>query len=114
MQSFGGQRSIRFTAMNIAEAMAKLWIGDSISVNGEGYGAISEGLARYLATQFIESKYGKDVADVERLRQRVSYAAISTRDAPMALVSPIDDYYYPEVANKGAMAWRILAKAGRR
>ena len=98
------------TAMNIAEAMAKLWIGDSISVNGEGYGAISEGLARYLATQFIESKYGKDVADVERLRQRVSYAAISTRDAPMALVSPIDDYYYPEVANKGAMAWRILAK----
>ncbi|MEO7539827.1 MAG: hypothetical protein ABIV21_07355, partial [Pyrinomonadaceae bacterium] len=25
-------------------------------------------------------------------------------------VSPIDDYYYSEVANKGAMAWRILAK----
>ena len=98
------------TAMNIAEAVAKVWLGGSTLVNGEGYGVISEGLARYIATQFIESKYGKDVAEIERLRQRNSYAAVSKRDAPMSVVSPLDDFYYPEVANKGAMAWRILAK----
>ena len=98
------------TAMNIAEAAAKLWLGNAVAVNGEGYGVISEGLARFVATQFIESKYGKDVADVERLRQRNAYAAVSKRDAPMSMVSPIDDYYYPVVANKGAMTWRILAK----
>ena len=28
----------------------------------------------------------------------------------MTTVAPIDDYYYPVVANKGAMAWRIVAK----
>lgn len=98
------------TAMNIAEAVAKMWLGGANAVSGEGYGVISEGLARYIATQFIESKYGKDVAEIERLRQRNSYAAVAKRDAPMSMVSPLDDFYYPEVANKGAMAWRILAK----
>lgn len=98
------------TAMNIAEAVVKIWLGGATSTNNEGYGVISEGLARYIATQFIESKYGKDVAEIERLRQRNSYAAVSKRDAPMSMVSPLDDFYYPEVANKGAMAWRILAK----
>lgn len=98
------------TAMNLAEAAAKLFIGNTIAVSGEGYGIISEGLARYAATQFIESKFGKDVADVERLRHRSAYAAVSKRDAPMATVAPIDDYYYPVVANKGSMAWRMLAR----
>lgn len=98
------------TAMNVVEAAAKLWLGGSLTVNGEGYGVITEGMARYLATEFIESKFGKDVADIERLRQRTSYAAVSKRDAPMGMVAPLDDYYYPAVANKGAMAWRLLAK----
>ncbi len=98
------------TAMNIAEAAAKLWLGGSVVVNGEGHGVITEGMARYLATEFIESKFGKDVADVERLRQRTSYAAVSRRDAPMGTVAPLDDYYFPAVANKGAMTWRLLAK----
>ncbi len=98
------------TAMNFAEAAAKLSLGSVVSVTGEGHGAISEGLTRYIATQFIESKFGKDVADVERLRQRTAYAAVSKRDAPISIASPIDDYYYPVVANKGAMAWRLLAK----
>jgi len=98
------------TTMNIAEAAAKLWIGGSASVTGEGYGVISEGLARYLATQFIENKFGKDVADVERLRQRSSYAAVSRRDAALSKASPLDDYYYSAVANKGAMVWRLLVR----
>jgi hypothetical protein len=98
------------TAMNIAEATAKLWLGGVVAVSGDGHGVVTEGLSRYIATQFIESKYGKAVADVERLRQRISYAAVSKRDAPLSTVAPIDDYYYPEVANKGAMTWRILSK----
>ncbi len=98
------------TAMQIAEAAAKLWLGSAVSVKGDGYGTITEGLSRYIATQFIEQRFGKDVADIERLRQRSAYAAVSDRDAPMTTVSPIDDYFYPEVANKGAMAWRILAR----
>lgn len=99
-----------FTVMNIAEAMAKLWLGNAVSVTGNGHGVIGEGLSRYIAIQFIEQKYGKDVADIERLRQRSAYAAVSKRDAPMSTISPLDDFYYQAVANKGAMAWRILAR----
>ncbi len=97
------------TAMNIAEAAARLWVGNAASVSGDGFGVVSEGLTRYLATQFIESKFGKDVADVERLRQRNAYAGVAKRDGPMAMASPLDDYYYPVVANKGAMSWRLIA-----
>lgn len=98
------------TAMNIADAVAKLWIGGSVSVAGDGFGVIREGLTRYVATQFIESKYGSEIAEVERLRQRTAYAAVARRDAPLNLVSPLDDYYYPAVANKGSMIWRLMAK----
>src|SRR6185369_13368795 len=77
---------------------------------GDGQGVLREGLPRYLATQFIESKYGKEVADIERMRQRNAYAAVVSRDSPLGSVAPLDDYYYPEVANKGAMIWRLLAK----
>lgn len=101
------------TALFVAEGIAKLWLGGSVSISGDGGGALREGMARYLATQFLESKYGKDVADVERLRQRVAYAAVVQRDSPINTVSPLDDYYYTVVANKGAMIWRLLSqKAG--
>ena len=43
-------------------------------------------------------------------RQRTAYAAVSKRDIPMSQVSPLDDFYYQEVANKGSMSWRLLAK----
>jgi hypothetical protein len=98
------------TAMTIADAVAKTWLGNMVTITGDGYGVIREGLSRYIATQFLESKYGKEIADVERLRQRTAYAAISKRDAPLNIVAPLDDYYYPEVANKGAMIWRLLAR----
>jgi tetratricopeptide (TPR) repeat protein len=71
---------------------------------------IREGLARYVATQFLEKQFGKNIADIERLRQRTAYAVVVKRDSPLSMVSPIDDYYYPTVANKGAMIWRLLAK----
>ena len=98
------------TALIIAEAVAKVWLGNDVQVYGNGYGVIREGLVRYISTQFLESKFGKDVADVERLRQHTAYSAISQRDAPLNIVSPVDDYFYTEVANKGAMVWRLLAK----
>ena len=98
------------TAMTIADSIAKLWIGNSVSLTGDGSGVLREGLSKYIATQFLESKFGKEIADVERQRQRVAYASVSRRDAPLTIVSPLDDYYYPEVANKGAMVWRILAR----
>jgi len=98
------------TAMMIAESVAKIWLGNAVSVGGDGFGVIREGLARYLATQFLESKFGKDIADVERQRQRIAYTAIVKRDSALTVVSPLDDYYFPAVANKGAMLWRLLAK----
>jgi hypothetical protein len=102
------------TAMNIAEAVVRMWISGSIAVTGDGQGVIREGLPRFIATEFIENKYGKDVADVERTRQRSAYYSVARRDAPLSSVSPLDDYYFAEVANKGAMFWRLLdRRAGR-
>ena len=98
------------TAMNIAEAVAKIWIENSVALNGDGFGVLQEGLAQFIATQFLESKYGNEIADIERLRQRTAYAAIVKRDAPLNIVSPLDDYFYTAVSNKGAMVWRLLAK----
>ena len=98
------------TAMNVAEAVAKTWLGNASIVRGEGYGALREGLSRFIATQFIEKQFGKDVADVERLRQRTAYAAVARRDAPLMQVSPLDDYFYASTGNKGAMIWRLVAR----
>lgn len=108
--AFRRQKIDAQTAMTIAEAVAKLWIGNAVAVGGDGFGVVREGLPQFIATQFLESKYGKDIADIERLRQRVAYAAIVKRDAPLTVVSPLDDYYFAAVSNKGAMIWRLLAK----
>lgn len=97
-------------AMMIVDSVAKTWLGGSVLLSGDGNGVIREGLAKYIATQFLESKFGKDIADIERQRQRVAYASVSRRDSPLTVVSPLDDYYYSEVSNKGAMVWRILAR----
>lgn len=93
---------------SMVEGIAKSYLGNLISVRGDGYGVIREGLARFIADQFIEQEFGENVADVERLRQRTSYSAISDRDAPLNIVSPVDAYYYTESANKGAMIWAHL------
>src|SRR5436190_6139182 len=98
------------TAMNISDASAKLWFADSVRVAGDGYGVVREGLSRFFATQFLENKYGKGAADVERMRQRVAYSIVSQRDAPLTLVAPLDDSYFSAVAYKGAMIWRVLSR----
>lgn len=98
------------TAMNIAESVAKVWLGNVNAVGGDGFGTIRNGLSRYIATQFLEQKYGKEIADIERMRQRTAYAAVIKRDSPLTIVSPVDEYFFVSTANKGAMIWRVLAK----
>jgi hypothetical protein len=98
------------TAVQVGEAVAKLWIGGATPVRGEGVGVITEGLTRYLANAFLEKQYGRETADAERLRQRLAYAAVSKRDAPLARTTPLDDTYYTSVANKGAMVWRLIER----
>jgi hypothetical protein len=96
------------TAMTISEAIARLWIGADTAVRGEGHGVVREGLARFLATLFIEKQFGADAAEAERGRERVAYAAISKRDGPLARTTALDPTYLNSVANKGAMVWRLV------
>ena len=100
------------TVLTIAEAVTKVWLGNQTILRGEGYGAIQDGLARFVATQFIEKQFGKDAADIERLRQRTSYSAVAKRedDPPLALNSPSIQTYFASVPNKGAMIWRLAAR----
>ena len=107
---FDRQKLDSNVVMTLAETVAKIYFGGAANIRGDGDGVIREGLSKYLATQFIEQKYGQSITDTERLRQRTSYSAIAARDAPLTVVSPLDDFYYAEVANKGAMIWRLLAK----
>ncbi len=98
------------TAMTISESVIRNWIGASTPISGDGGGAIREGLVRFLATEFLEAKFGKEIADIERMRQRTAYAAVSKRDAPLSQITPLDDYFFVTNANKGAMIWRLLSK----
>lgn len=98
------------TAVVLADAVAKVWLGNAAEVTGDGYGAVREGLARFLATQFVESVFGTEAADVERLRQRIAYGAVSRRDGPITQISPIDDFYFSAMTNKGALIWRRLVR----
>jgi len=96
------------TVQNIAEAAAKLSL--AAKARDDGFGVISEGLSRFIATQFISETYGEPVADAVRARQRAAYSAVVGRDIPLGTVSPLDDVYFGEVANKGAMLWALLDK----
>ena len=108
--TFKRQKIDSNTAMTVADVIARMWLGGLINIDGEAGGVLREGLPRFIATQFIENKYGKEIADIERLRQRTAYSAIVKRDAPLNIVSPLDDYYFSAVTNKGAMIWRLLSK----
>ncbi len=98
-------------ALFIAEAMARLWIGGAAAVRGEGFGAVREGLARHLATQFLERRFGGETAQSERLRQQLSLASIARRDPPLVQATLLSEAYATTVINKGAAAWRLIARA---
>lgn len=106
---FNRQKLDLQTTTTVSEGVIKTWLGNVVKVEGDGYGVIREGLSRYIMTEFLEKKFGKEVADLERLRQRTNYSAISLRDAPLNILSPIDGYYYTSSANKGAMIWNYLS-----
>jgi tetratricopeptide (TPR) repeat protein len=96
------------TAMTVAEAVARLWIGADTPVRGEGHGVLDAGLTRFVAALFIEKQFGADEAEAERGRERVAYAAIAKRDGPLSRSTPADPTYLNSVANKGAMIWRLV------
>lgn len=98
------------TALLIAEAIARVWVGGATPVRGEGSGAVREGLSRYLALLFLEKQFGLEVADVERMRGRVAYAAIARRDAPLSQSTPLLETHYTASINKGAQAWRLVER----
>jgi hypothetical protein len=97
------------TVLTIAESVAKAWIGNAKPIQGEAQGVIREGLPRFIANEFIEKQYGKDSAENERFRQRVSYTNIAKNEAPISVSTPLDSTHYLVSANKGAMIWRLLS-----
>jgi hypothetical protein len=106
--AFRRQKIDSQTAMTVADAVAKIWLGNAKLAKGEGYGVVREGLSRYIATQFIEKQFGKNAADAEKFRQLTAYATVARSDAPFNLAAPLDSTYYPSVTYKGAMIWRVI------
>ena len=98
------------TALSVAEMIGRLWIGDQTPVRGEGSGVLRDGLVRFMATQFLEKQFGRDAIMSELYRQRLAYAAVAQRDAPLARANPIDSTYFGSVPNRGAMFWRLIER----
>ncbi|HEX8351832.1 MAG TPA: tetratricopeptide repeat protein [Pyrinomonadaceae bacterium] len=99
------------TAMQVADSVARLWVGGANGVEGEGAGAVREGLPRYLAALFLEKQFGKAVADAEWMRMAILYAPVAERAPPLSKLSPSFDTYFNSSSNKGALVWRIVAAA---
>src|SRR5687767_12196589 len=96
------------SALSVAETVVRLWIGGQTPVRGEGGGVLRDGLVRFLATQFLEKQFGRDAIMSELYRQRLAYAAVAQRDAPLARSTQIDSTYFGSVPNRGAMFWRLV------
>jgi hypothetical protein len=96
------------TALSIAEAVARLWLGGQTPIHGDGSGVLRDGLVRFLATQFLEKQFGADAVQSELLRERIAYAAVAQRDTPLARSNQLDSTYYGSVPNRGAMFWRLV------
>ena len=69
---------------------------------------LRDGLVRFLATQFLEKQFGREAIMSELYRQRLAYAAVAQRDAPLARATQIDSTYFGSVPNRGAMFWRLV------
>ncbi|MDQ3918328.1 MAG: tetratricopeptide repeat protein, partial [Acidobacteriota bacterium] len=111
---FRRQKVDSVTATQIADAVARLWVGGATPLEGEGAGVVREGLARYLALLFIEKQFGPAAAEAELTRMAMLYAPIAERDAPLAKLSPAYETYFNSATNKGALVWRLLAVAAGR
>lgn len=109
--SFRRSKVDAVSALSIAEAVARMWVGGVAPVRGEGGGVLREGLPRFLAALFLEKQFGREAADAERARERIAYATVAKRDAPLSRTTPLDSTYYNSTANKGAMVWRLIERA---
>jgi tetratricopeptide (TPR) repeat protein len=98
------------TALLIAESVARLWIGGATPVRGAGAGVVREGLTRLLAVEFIEKQLGAEAAESERLRERVAFAVVARRDAPLSQITQGEPNYLTLAADKGAMVWRLAER----
>lgn len=98
------------TSISVSEAIVRMYLSDGLRIFGDGHGFIREGLPRFLATEFLEKRFGPEVARAERLRQRNAYSSIANRDGALTQLSPLDDIYFNSSANKGAMIWRLLER----
>lgn len=96
------------TALAIAEAVARLWLGGQSPIRAEGAGALRDGLVRFLANSFLEKQFGRDAAESELIRQRLAYVAVAKRDGPLARANQLDSTYFGSVPNRGAMTWRLI------
>ena len=108
---FRRQKIDSVTAVRVAESVARLWVGGSVNVEGDGAGVLREGLARYLSMLFVEKQFGKPAADAEWTRAALLYAPVAERDAPLSKLTPAFETYFNSTTNKGALAWRIVANA---
>src|SRR5215813_4335850 len=99
------------TALSIAEALARLWVGSQTPIHGEGGGVIRDGLVRFMAVLLLEKQFGKDAAQAELLRDRLAYSAVAKRDAPLATATELDSVYFGSVPNRGAMFWRLVDRS---
>ena len=109
--AFSRRKLDSMTATQVADAVARLWVGGAAGVEGEGAGSVREGLPRYLSALFIEKQFGKPAADAEWMRMATLYAAVAERDPPLSKLSPSFDTYFNSSTNKAALVWRILANA---
>lgn len=98
------------TALSIAEAVSRIWLGGQTAIRNEGSGALRDGLVRFLANQVLEKQFGRDAAESELVRQRLAFAAVAKRDAPLSRANPLDNTYFGSVPNKGAMVWRLVSR----
>jgi Tfp pilus assembly protein PilF len=96
------------TALAVAEAVARMWIGGQTAVQGEGGGVLRDALVRYLATLFLEKQFGPDAIKSELYRPRFAYLSVAQRDAPLARSNQLDSTYFNSVPNRGAMFWRLV------
>jgi tetratricopeptide (TPR) repeat protein len=71
---------------------------------------LRDALVRFLATQFLEKQFGVDAVKSEFYRQRLAYATVAQRDAPLARASQLDSTYFASVPNRGAMFWRLVER----
>ena len=102
------------TALAVAEAVVRLWLGGQTPIRGEGAGVLRDGLVRFLANSFLEKQFGRDAVESELVRQRLAYIAVAKRDGPLARASSLDSSYFGSVPNRGAMTWRLIdRKLGR-